>query len=71
MPDNQKPNGLKDFLKVFLVPTIFNKLFMLYFGLNYSEHPGEGYGYGLVATVLFLLITVGSFIWKDRNVEDP
>jgi hypothetical protein len=54
---------LKDLLKVFLVPTLINKLFMLYFGLNYTEHPGEGYGYGLVASIGFLLFTVGKFLW--------
>lgn len=62
---------LKDFLKVFLAPLLINKVFMLYFGLNYSNNPGEGYGYGLVATILFLLFTVGRFIWKYRNIEDP
>lgn len=62
---------LADFLKVFLVPLLINKLFMLYFGLNYADNPGEGYGYGLVATILFLLFTVGRFLWKYRHIEDP
>lgn len=62
---------LKDFLKVFLVPTLINKMFMMYFGLNYSEYPGEGYGYGLCATILFLLFTVGRFIWRYKDIEDP
>jgi len=64
-------NVFKDFLKVFIVPVLINKMFMLYFGLNYSDHPGEGYGYGLVATILFFLFTCGRFIWKYRNIEDP
>ncbi len=62
---------LKDFLKTFLVPTLLNKAFMLYFGLNFSSHPNEGYGYGLVATILFLFFTVGRFLWKYKDVEDP
>lgn len=62
---------IKDFLKVFLVPFLINKIFMLYFGLNYSANPGEGYGYGLTATVLFLFFTIGRFVWKYRNIEDP
>lgn len=67
-----KPNAvLKDFIKVLIVPMLINKAFMLYFGLNYSNHPGEGYGYGLIATILFLFFTVGRFIWKYKDVEDP
>ena len=61
----------KDFLKVFIVPMLINKFFMLYFGVNYSNNPGEGYGYGLIATVVFFLATCGRLIWKYRNVEDP
>lgn len=67
-----KPNAvLKDFIKVLIVPMLINKAFMLYFGLNYSNHPGEGYGYGLIATILFLFFTVGRFVWKYKDVEDP
>lgn len=62
---------IKDLVKVFLVPTLINKFFMLYFGLNYSNHPGEGYGYGLAATLLFLAFTVGRFLWKYKDIEDP
>ena len=67
----QNNSVIKDFIGVFLVPTLLNKCFMLYFGLNYSNYPGDGYGYGLVATILFLLFTVGRFIWKYRHIEDP
>lgn len=62
---------LKDFLKVLILPMLINKMFMLYFGLKYAEHPGEGYGYGLVATILFLFLTIGRFLWKYRDIEDP
>lgn len=62
---------LKDFVQVFIVPVLINKMFMLYFGLNYSNHPGEGYGYGLMATFIFLAFTIGRFLWKYRNIEDP
>lgn len=62
---------LKDFLKVLLVPLLVNKVFMLYFGINYAARPDEGYGYGLAATVAFLFLTVGRFLWKYRGIEDP
>lgn len=54
--NNNEPNSktqLFDFIKVLIIPMLINKMFMLYFGLNYSEFPGEGYGYGLFATMLF------------------
>ncbi len=62
---------LKDLLRVMLVPTLVNKAFMVYFGLQYSKYPGEGYGYGLLFTIFFLLFTVGTFLWKYRHVDDP
>lgn len=62
---------IKDLIKVFLIPTLINKAFMLYFGLNYSKYPGEGYGYGLAATLLFLFFMIGKFLWKYRDEEDP
>lgn len=62
---------LKDFLKIFLVPLLINKCFMLYFGLKYSEFPDEGYGYGLAATIAFFLFTIGRFLWKYKDIEDP
>lgn len=62
---------LKDFIKVLLMPLLVNKVFMMYFGLHYSNFPGEGYGYGLVATLIIMFVTIGRFIWKYRDVEDP
>ncbi len=62
---------MKDFLKVFLIPLLINKMFMMYFGLQYSNYPGEGYGYGLCATFVFLAFTIGRFIWKYRHIDDP
>jgi hypothetical protein len=70
-PNTDSKRILKDFLKVFLVPVLINKMFMMYFGLNYSNYPGEGYGYGLLATFAFLFVTVGRFIWKYRDIDDP
>lgn len=69
--DKNKPNVLKDFIRVLLMPLLVNKLFMLYFGIHYSNYPGDGYGYGLAATVFVLFFTVGRFLWKYRHVQDP
>lgn len=71
MSQEVKKAVLADFIKVLVLPLLINKGFMLYFGLNYSNNPGEGYGYGLIATILFLFFTIGRFLWKYRNVEDP
>lgn len=62
---------IRDLIKVFLIPTLINKPFMLYFGLKYAANPGDGYGYGLVISVAILLFTTGRFLWKYRNEEDP
>lgn len=62
---------MKSFLRAFLIPTVFNKLLLLYFGLNYSQYPGEGYGYGLIASIIFLIFSLAYLIWKFRGIEDP
>lgn len=62
---------LKDFLRTLIMPMLVNKSFMFYFALNYSNHPDEGYGYGFAATLIVLFITLGSFIWKYRHIDDP
>jgi hypothetical protein len=61
----------KDFVRVFLVPMIVNKIAILYFGAEYAENPGEGYGYGLCAALLLLVINFGVFLWRYRDVQDP
>ncbi len=62
---------LKDFLRTLIMPMLVNKSFMFYFALNYSNHPDEGFGYGFAATLVILFVTLGAFIWKYRNIEDP
>lgn len=61
---------LGQFIRAFLLPTLIGKLFILYFGLNYSEYPGEGYGIGLVISILFTVMMLGLFLWKYRHSED-
>ncbi|MFN3698291.1 MAG: hypothetical protein ACK4VO_12705 [Pseudobdellovibrio sp.] len=65
----QKPK-MSDFLRSFLVPTFIGKTLVLYFGLMYSNYPGEGYGYGLVASASFTLVSLCLFAYKYKDVED-
>ena len=58
---------LASYLRVFLVPTLLLKGFLLYFGLNYSNNPGEGYGWGLIIAIVLSLLNFAFFIWKTRN----
>lgn len=62
---------LVDFLKSLLMPTLVGKTFIYFFGLRYSEFPGEGYGYGLTAAILFTVGNLMRFLWKYRHVQDP
>jgi hypothetical protein len=72
MEKKEDPNAvMKDFLKAFLIPTIVIKMFLLYFGLHYADFPGEGYGYGIVACIVALIIMMGRFLWKYKDTEDP
>lgn len=71
MKNDSQQTRLKDFIIAFIFPTAINKIFMLYFGLNYSNHPDEGYGYGLIATIVFMFIMIGRFLWKYKDIEDP
>lgn len=62
--------NLMDFALVSLMPLVFGKLLILFFGSMYSVYPGEGYGIGLLASLAFTLIMVAKFIWKYRNYQE-
>jgi hypothetical protein len=47
-----------------------NKTCMFYFGINYSQYPGRGYGYGLFLTVVYMFGSAGYMIYKYRNTGD-
>ena len=57
------------FARTLLVPMFVWKVCMLYFGLNYSMYPGEGYGYGLVASISLSLAGFAFFLWKNRSAK--
>jgi hypothetical protein len=64
---NQPSNELIPYLRTFILPTLFLKIAILYFGLEYSSYPGQGYGWGLLAAVVASLANFGFFLWKTRN----
>lgn len=67
-PSSPAPH-LKKYLKIFLVPTLITKSCIFYFGLQYSMYPGEGYGYGLIASIAFTLSSFAYFIWSATRDE--
>lgn len=70
-PDPQKKNQqLYHFIRAFFGPTILGKIAVLYFGLNYSQYPGDGYGYGLILSVVVTVGLLIRFVYKYRHVED-
>lgn len=62
---------LADFVKALLMPLLVGKALILFFGLQYAEYPGEGYGYGLILSIAFTAGNLVRFVWKYRNIEDP
>ena len=55
------------FLKAFLAPILILKFFIMYFGLNYSRYPGEGYGWGLAITLSISAASALWFIWRQAR----
>lgn len=60
---------IKNLLLPFIVPTILGKTLILYFGLHYADYPGEGYGFGLAAAILFTTFSLARFAWKFKDHE--
>lgn len=59
-----------DLIVTFLSPMLIGKSLTVYFGARYSAEPGEGYGYVLIACILFTLSSILRFLWKYRNYND-
>ena len=59
----------RDLFSMFLVPTLIGKLLLFYFGLMYTAYPGEGYGYALLASIVFTVTMVARFLWKYRDYD--
>jgi hypothetical protein len=66
-PSDTSTSQLTSYLRVFLIPTLFLKGALLYFGLNYSSYPEEGYGWGLFIAICLSLFNFLLFLWKTRN----
>lgn len=61
---------LKSLIISFLMPTLFGKSLILYFGRNYSNYPGEGYGYGLILAIAFTVFMLVRFAIKYSSSEE-
>lgn len=53
--------------RTLIVSMLVLKTFFLYFGLKYSEYPGEGYGYGLAITGCLSVFNIGYFLYKVKD----
>jgi hypothetical protein len=67
----QKPNTkLFTYLRIFLIPTLVGKVLILYFGIHMALYPDRGYGYGLVASMVFLLLNFAVFLYMNYRDEE-
>lgn len=60
----------RDFVTMLIGPSIFGKAMILYFGLMYSANPDDGWGWALLFSVLFTVLMVARFLWRNRNYVD-
>ena len=61
-PENRK---LLNYIRIFIVPTLALKAAVLYFGIQYSLNPDEGYGWGLLISILLTLTNFAIFLFKN------
>lgn len=66
---NKAPK-VSTYIRIFFVPTILIKTGIMFFGLNYSMYPGDGYGYGLAICIALTLTNFAYFIWTFRNYSE-
>ncbi len=58
------------FLRTALMPMLVLKSLLLYFGIHYSNYPGEGYGWGLIGTIALSFASFSWFIWSQTRDEN-
>ena len=72
-PKPQK-RTLVAYIRIFLLPTLVLKGFIMYFGLNYAMYPDRGYGTGLLISMALALCNFGYFLyvhWNDSEDDAP
>jgi hypothetical protein len=68
-PNPEKPRSYRPLFVFLFTSTTLNKAVMFYFGINYSNYPGHGYGYGLLASLSYLVCSAGYLIYKYRDLD--
>ena len=61
---------LGDLIWTFISPLFIGKTLVMYFGLQYSCYPDQGYGWGLLASLALTVFTLTRFIWKYRHYTE-
>lgn len=64
-PEDPDASQFMAYAKQLFIPIIVTKSFIMYFGLNYSMYPGEGYGYGLACAIGCGVASFSYFIWSQ------
>lgn len=69
-PKEKEKLDMVEMAVTFVSPALFGKLLILYFGSNYSSKPGQGYGIGLVVTIIFTVAMLIRFIWRYKDYAE-
>lgn len=59
----------RSFLIRLFITMVITKTALLFAGSYYSSFPGEGYGYWLIAAVVYTLVSLGYLVWSHRNLD--
>lgn len=71
--EKQKPKKLvmigRSFLIRLFIAMVITKTALLFAGSYYSTYPGDGYGYWLIAAVVYTVFSMVYIVWKYRDID--